>query len=633
VGVSHPSNPSERQAPGRMDDDGDGYEGAASGVDPDDPKASAEFSTPDATMFVIEATKRMFTQTFPGGGLPLLYVALQAAVECMTDRVLASEKDLVGVVLYGTNGKQNDRGFDHVWELVPLAEPSARTIRMLRDHIKEVEVFGDSKLQKECEGSLGSGVDLDDVLLYTQLTFNLKSTKKKYQKRVFLFTCDEQLGASAEAKEVAMTKASDMRDSEIRIEPFFLCPSDQPSFDTEAFWRAVISNNRPAPEAAPELALTVCDRDASAVQGLARRASAKMRAYTHVRLILPGDQEIGLTLYKIVSKKTKPTAKKLVSATNEEVKMQTRLLNANDGQILNPEFDIGHLVKVGDNVAIFEGGEKDQLTKASGEKRVCVVGFKSRDRLKPYHVRGNGGYFAVPDESSHTGSTAACRALIDVLLKRDKMAIAAYVNKQSVLMTALVPQREALADDGAVELPFGFHVIPLPFSDDLRMPPLEYKPDEPSAEAVASAGDLVSKMRVPYTLRKSPILECFYGCLEAYALGETSLPTVVDDTRPDEQLALRCAGVVESFKEAVFGDEYAEPTVAKRAAASGDGAVKRLKTGPPESPEDWRKLADDDQLGRLTADVLKEYCKAHDLKKTGKKDELTARVREHILNA
>lgn len=474
--------------------------------------------------------------------------------------------------------------------------------------------------------------------------------------------------------------------TEIRIEPFFLCPPSTECFDTDVFWRAVIVANRGEEDgassdalraggAAPaELALTVCDRDASALQGLARRASAKKRAYTNLPMVLPDGHEIGLTLYTLVSKRAKPPARKLVAETNEAVVMKTRQLNAADGQVLGDQYDIGHLFPVGNRNAIFESvracaqrlaapwpppapprsrltrcaprrpaprvapqGERAKLNSAFGHTRLALIGFKSRERLKPYHSKKS-GYFAVPNEASLSGSTAASRALIEELCARDKMAVGMYIARQAVSMVALLPQQEVRAADGAVSLPFGFHVLPLPFADDVRAPPLVYGPAEPSAEAVAGARALVDAMRIPYEPRKNPVLERFYTGLEAYALAETNVAQVEDHTLPDAQLVERCAPQAEEFKAAVFGDEYAEPQAGgaarKRAAAAGDaGGTKRLKGGAPETAREWRDLANADQLGQLTAPILKGYCDQHSLKKGGKKDELAARVRDHILSA
>lgn len=172
---------------------GEDFEGADAGVDPDDPDAQKEFNMHDAILFVIDVTEPMIRHKFASGGLPFAYVAMEAAIECMTDRVLSSGKDLVGVLLYGTKDHSNAMDFKHVWELVKLAEPSAKTIRMLKHRVKNVEVFGEAEL-KECGGSVAGGVNLRDVLLCSQLALQ-KDSARRARKRIFLFTCDEQRGA------------------------------------------------------------------------------------------------------------------------------------------------------------------------------------------------------------------------------------------------------------------------------------------------------------------------------------------------------------------------------------------------------------------------------------------------------
>ena len=58
------------------------------------------------------------------------------------------------------------------------------------------------------------------------------------------------------------------------------------------------------------------------------------------------------------------------------------------------------------------------------------------------------------------------------MLEMHQFAVARYTYRQNgtARLVALVPQREVYNSDGsnAMSIPAGFHMIPLPFADDIR---------------------------------------------------------------------------------------------------------------------------------------------------------------------
>ena len=59
--------------------------------------------------------------------------ALQCVLACMRDRILSGERDLVGVLLFGTKETKvpNSQGFPHIYLLQELEEPSATSMLSL----------------------------------------------------------------------------------------------------------------------------------------------------------------------------------------------------------------------------------------------------------------------------------------------------------------------------------------------------------------------------------------------------------------------------------------------------------------------------------------------------------------------
>lgn len=78
-----------------------------------------------------------------------------------------------------------------------------------------------------------------------------------------------------------------------------------------------------------------------------------------------------------------------------------------------------------------------------------------------------------PTMQAYTGSTRSFAALLKSCLKLDRHALALCrlrTNTQPEF-AVLIPQAETFTKDGGQDDPPGFHVIPLPFRDDIRQPP------------------------------------------------------------------------------------------------------------------------------------------------------------------
>lgn len=81
--------------------------------------------------------------------------------------------------------------------------------------------------------------------------------------------------------------------------------------------------------------------------------------------------------------------------------------------------------------------------------------------------------FAQANRQSYTGSTRTFAALLKSCLKKGKHALAICRFKTNITpeFAVLIPQEGTFTEGGGQEMPPGFHVIVLPFVDDIRAPP------------------------------------------------------------------------------------------------------------------------------------------------------------------
>jgi ATP-dependent DNA helicase 2 subunit 1 len=76
-----------------------------------------------------------------------------------------------------------------------------------------------------------------------------------------------------------------------------------------------------------------------------------------------------------------------------------------------------------------------------------------------------------PDEDTYAGSRRTFTALLSSMVKKGKIGLVRAVTRRnaSPSFCAVLPQEEG-ENEGWAE-PSGFHLIPLPFADDIRAAP------------------------------------------------------------------------------------------------------------------------------------------------------------------
>ena len=106
------------------------------------------------------------------------------------------------------------------------------------------------------------------------------------------------------------------------------------------------------------------------------------------------------------------------------------------------------------------------------EPGLKLLGFKDRSELA-FEDNVRHSTFIYPDEDAYAGSRRTFAALLSSMVKKGKIGIVRALTRRnaSPAFCALLPQEENQGEMWAE--PSGFHMIPMPFADDIRAAPIE----------------------------------------------------------------------------------------------------------------------------------------------------------------
>jgi hypothetical protein len=234
---------------------------------------------------------------------------------------------------------------------------------------------------------------------------------------------------------------------------------------------------------------------------------------------------------------------------------------------------------------------------------MTLLGFKPKDFLQDYYCI-KPSMFMIADEAMIAGSTAFLGKLIERLEKKDFIALCTLVvRKNSQLQfVALIPQSSPT---------MGFHVIPLPFCDDIRdipAPPIT----EINESYLETMESIIEPLIAPFDPNQleNPSLAKQYAYLHAMALGLEDF-NIVDQTIPDRDLIVQKSGQLIQQLNQMTAEEIPPPEVK---------VVKRKASEVDTIDETDVKLAiEKDSLKKYTVPQLTELIKAKGEKVKSKK--------------
>jgi len=257
-----------------------------------------------------------------------------------------------------------------------------------------------------------------------------------------------------------------------------------------------------------------------------------------------------------------------------------------------------------------------------------------------------------PSEADINGSEAAFAALWRVLLEKDSVAIVRYVRVDGAepVFMALFPEREQVhAATGEQAMPPCLFGVTLPFQDELRSVPVDSCDRVaaglvPTKRGLVQAADaLVDSLTGPaYNVLdpalqiSNPVLQSFYGALESVALdlhsSELAQGSVDHSSFESLGISLEAARALKEFAGAIPSGHGGGGAGSKRAFGEEGGSsrpAKKVRTSV-YGEDEWRAKAEEGTLGKNTVEELKSGLTLFKLKLTGKKEDLIARLLEHL---
>nr|CDJ89578.1 DNA helicase and Ku70 Ku80 C-terminal arm domain containing protein [Haemonchus contortus] len=312
------------------------------------------------------------------------------------------------------------------------------------------------------------------------------------------------------------------------------------------------------------------------------------------------------------------------------------------------KFELKKAIKLGGECIVSEQSEIEELGRFDA-KGIVLLGFKPISEISfENHIQPS--RFLYPDESSVLGSACLYRALLERCWARKMAMICRFCSRanQKVRLVALIPQMSGKGEnrfDTIREYNFdGFHVVFLPFAEDIRDVSEKMKCPEgewpkPSASDVRVASAFVKKLTGSYvpSQYENPRLQSFYAMIVENVVGEqivkptdTILPY---HARPEwaQRVKKESAHLIEHFHLDKL-EELAQTTGRKRGADSKPDAGRAKTAKTDHSQTDPRDLAAKGKLDSLTVAQLRgiiEEQLACTVKSGTKKAELVAMLKKY----
>lgn len=582
--------------------------------DEDESAGDYKNSGRDSLVFLVDASKEMFIKGEDGESSNF-DMTMQCVRSVYTSKIISSDKDLVALVFYGTKESKNPKNsFKHVYVYHDLDSPGAQ-------RVQDVDKLRGEKGAQLAAEIMGSGeTSLGEALwccsnLYSDIKLRLS------HKRLMIFTCrDEPHGGDGARDKQARTKAGDLKETGVVIDLMHLAKPG--GFDVSLFFCDIVS----PPEDESELGLQ--HEPSGKLEDLQKRVRAKelkKRAQSRITLSLGDGVNLAVGVYVLARTATKPSAVKLYRESNEPVRTKTRLFHTHNGSLLLPS-DTKRAQVYGKKQIVMEKNEVDEIKKFD-DPGLVLMGFKPMERLKVHHhIRP--ALFIYPEEEQISGSSCMFTALLLKCSEKNVFALCRYIPRRNTppRFVALVPQREEMDQSQTQSTPPGFHVIFLPFADDIRTLDVQECPTA-SEEQVDKMKEIVHKLRFKYRSDafENPVLQQHYRNLEALALDMLAPESIEDLTMPKvEMMDKRLGSLAQEFKDLVYPPDYnpeGKPAAKRKPADSGGGAEKKPKIEISE--EELKNHVAKGTLGKLTVPVLKDACKQFGVRTTGtKKQEL-----------
>ncbi|EPS41994.1 hypothetical protein H072_3992 [Dactylellina haptotyla CBS 200.50] len=631
---------------------------AADGDDDDDARDETEFQAQkDATLFAIEVSNSMVSPADEEDDMDVdgaskrkknkkpRYSNAEAALRCaeavLKNRIISTPNDMMGILLYGTEqtkyGDGNTSSYPNCYLLMDLDIPDAASIKELKYLLDNPEELEELLKPSESPAAMASAFFAANHLFTTKAA-NFNS------RRLFIITDNDNPEADKKARTAAQTRAKDLYDLGVRIEPFFISTPTH-EFDKTLFYADVMydtgeeTDNLPGSEEAAKHA----DAESRYEQMLAAITAkqAPRRALFTSKMEIGKGLIIGIKGY-LLYKRVEPSRSHYIHERGEKLQIvkgsTTQMVEETAQEVTKDQ--IRKAYKFGGETISFSEEEMKKI-RYFGDPILRILGFKPQSELQFWHNMRS-SIFIYPSEEDYTGSTRTFAALRNKLLDSKLMGIAWFIPRRNAapVMTAVWPSVE----------PQGLFLITLPFVDDIRQNPEVPHIVAPN-QLIDRMQDVIRQLHMPrgYIPDKypNPALQKHYKVLESIALEEELPEEFEDKTLPKYKNIEKHAGrLIEDWGEALEQTmtelQLTRPaqlevhgTKRGREPVSG-GAAKKAKnevdSGPGNPDKEMKAAFDKNTINKMTVAVLKDWLSSKGLSATGKKADLVERIEEFFEN-
>lgn len=511
--------------------------------------------------------------------------ALELVEAVMKNKIITSDKDLIGMVLFNTEHSPSppdeielETGIvvpKHTAIYMPLANPSADTIRKVKNFRESEDLFDFARKYGHSKDS-----NMSDVLWLCSRIFT-RCGYKLEQSSIILFTSnDEPHSAGSYQYQQSFVKARDLQQLGVNL---VLVPM-VPEFDGSKFYQEFLCTV--ADEDPEEFRFPCYQESRECLLNRIFRRDFRKKALSHVKFQLSEDVELGVNIYSL-SRKTKYPAKVNLLRDSNEVVIPKRSY-----QVVTEDESSQPLLPGNQRKTQNIGGEKITFTveEVTNMKQMLppglrLLGFKPLSKVSPVnHLRSS--LFLFPDESSINGSTTLFRALYEKCLAKQKAAFCMLTmrRKQPSKLIALVPQECSYDDDGEPFRHSGFRIEFIPYAADIRkLDALERPPPAVSQDQVDVFKSVIKKIKFKFHPSQfdNPVLMTLYTNIEALLFDRTDLE-VYDSTKPDvDRIDGKLAPFVETIKE-LLGEDDTDAPKKRTKAPTGDGPSAKVAKVTPD---------------------------------------------------
>ncbi|KAI0077815.1 ku70-like protein [Panus rudis PR-1116 ss-1] len=599
-----------------------------------------------------------------------VFTALEAAVQIQKKKVIVGPNDSVGIMLFNTTLRNDPNGQgaelkNYTYCYQPIGTVNAETIKKLIHLLDEARENPDA-LRENFPPVTDTRVPMGDV--FTSCNWIMRDgAPKTASKRVFLITDEDDPHAdfgkdSERLLTSARTNVMDLTQAGILVEPFFISTEDKPFDQTKFYSSVLLSSGLGDDETDPNLLPdTISITRIEELLAQMRFHEVPKRALFSVTFELFEKVHIGVKGYGLITEQKRGAYKYFADLGERMDVAASRTIyvdEAGDDEVDRRKIVYG--VPLGETA----GGTQDE-DESDGEERItdvitrrvparCKV-FYTAEEIKKFRTFGlepgikllgfkklksslafednvKHSIFIHPDEMRYSGSNRTFNALLKSMVKRKRMGIVRTLLRRNSapIFCALLPQVEKNEEDGWSE-PAGFHLIPLPFADDIRAAPFGSAlraADETKDVAVEFVEKLTIKKGGSYDPDNfpNPALAYHNAQLEAAAFRDDFDPTAFkDETLPKyNAITKRVGPLLNEWRQALANDPASNIV-----DLPSDGKKKR-KAEESTDTVHVKSLYASGDLSKLKVDQLKDFCRANALPVSGKKADLIDRIGEYL---